>query len=472
MIYESIWTGMPELRDLNSTVSKDFWCQDLPIVESLESGDKRIIRGGLWASQKKFWDLPKEKWIRIFVGGYGSGKTTILMKRMIALALLNSGIPTALCTPNFTNARMHTIPEMKRILEGKRNLTRGLLTYEYSGGPPPFFTIYYKGLVGIIWIVSGDNPETLKGPNLAAAGMDEPFIQDQAVFDQLKLRVRAPLATRRELVIAGTPEGVSNWGQSLCEGELYKSHGGDKGSVGVVRACTYDNLALPQSYLNDLEKNDAKVKRVYIYGEFENLSTGRVYYNFDKFNHIHDLKWSDMRMVKWGVGMDFNVNPMSFVVFSYVVHPVPHVHIEAEYELPNADTEYACEKIRDEWGTDLIDVFPDASGRSRATNAPGGKSDFTILQEHGFRIHAKSQNPSRRDRYNATNRMLSDRVGGRLGVTISSKCTKLSRYLDQYTHEDMNAQESMSHLLDAFSYPIAYLWPVHRPKAATVQAFQ
>ena len=209
------------------------------------------------------------------------------------------------------------------------------------------------------------------------------------------------------------------------------------------------------------------MREAYLEGKFVNFSKGRVYYGYSRDNNAVTI--AAPKGSKWGVGMDFNVNPMACVVFWYTTDDM---HFYQEYELPNADTEYACQHLRGAFGEDLIAVFPDASGKSRGTNAPGGKSDFSILQSHGFRIFAHSANPPRKDRYNATNRMLSPGLGGRCGITINPKgCPKLLSYLDQYTHEHMNAQENMSHLLDAFSYPIAFLHPIIRPKIRLTQNF-
>ncbi len=137
------------------------------------------------------------------------------------------------------------------------------------------------------------------------------------------------------------------------------------------------------------------------------------------------------------------------------------MHVLKEYELPNADTEYACQIAREDWGDELEDVYPDASGKQRATNAPGGISDFTILREQGFTVHARSGNPARRDRFNAANKKFKP-AKGRISLTIDPSCKLLRKYLGQYSHDEMNKQESMSHLLDALTYPIAYLWPVNK----------
>lgn len=464
--YDKALARMP---DPDQTGKNDiaFWDKSLPIVDYPKdpSAPPRIIRGGMWAPQRRLFEDCPEKHIRIFVGGYGSGKSTILIKRMIALALWNTGTETAITSPNYTMSRMGLLVLFKEILAGKKSQTRSAFDYEISLSPVVSIKMFYKGRVGHTYLLSADNPDSLKGYNFSAAGMDEPFIQDFEVYKQLSTRLRHPKTRRKELVIAGTPEGVTTWGKDICEGELYEAN---KENIHVVRASSMDNLATGGTYISDLMRvyTDDRQRRAAMEGEFVNLSSGRVYYKYDQWSNVIDM--DPLPGAKFGVGMDFNVNPMAFVVFWYTKH---HLHYVQEFEQPNSDTEYACQTIRSLYG-DLVDVFPDASGKSRATNAPGGKSDFTTLQQHGFRIHAHASNPTRRDRYNATNGMLSSQNGGIVGVTMSSRCKKLQNYFDQYTHENMNAQESMSHLLDAATYPIAYLYPIVRPRIITVQNFK
>jgi hypothetical protein len=466
--YDAIWARMPD-PDVVISESRTFWRQELPIWEPAPRPDDppKIIVGGMWSPQQLWWNLPQEQWIRVFVGGYGSGKTNILLKRMVALALINAPAPTAITSPNYTMSRQVLLEAIRTLLEGRRHLSRGAFQYKINLSKPMSVELFYKGRHGIIHLLSADNPDHLKGTNLAAAGMDEPFIQDYEVFTQLVARCRDPRAVRSELVIAGTPEGVSNWGQSLCEGKIKEQF---KGAVGVVRASTMDNLATGHRYVNKMidTYTDERVRQAYLEGQFVNLSNGRVYYGFEKSSNVIEV--APPQGARFGIGMDFNVNPMAFCVFWYTTD---HIHYLKEYELPNADTEYACQLLREEWPSELIATFPDASGKSRATNAPGGKSDFSILQQHGFRVYAHSSNPTRRDRYNASNKMLSPGFGGKVGVTISpTGCKQLMVYLDQYTHEHMNKQEAMSHLLDAFSYPIAYLFPLVRPTIQLSSNFQ
>lgn len=465
--YDSIWARMPQLPSAVPEKPKTFWCKDLPEFAPAANGEPpTITRGGMWAPQRLWWDMDAKKWIRVFVGGYGSGKTNILCKRMIQLALENAPAPTAVTSPNYKMAKGVLLRAFKEILEGKRQQTRGAFNYRIKLTIPIEIEVYHGGRSGTIELLSADNPDHLKGRNLAAAGMDEPFLQDYEVFKQLVARLRDPRTKRKELVIAGTPEGVSNWGQSLCEGELFEQY---KGAVGLVRASTLDNLATGQRYVDDMFSTyvDERLRAAYLEGQFVNLSNGVIYYGYDKSSNCIELPIP--RGAKFGVGMDFNVNPMAFCVFW---HTADHLHYMKEYELPNSDTEFAAQTLREEWGADLISTYPDASGKHRTTNAATGKSDFSILQSHGFRIHANSVNPARKDRYNAMNNMLRPGLGSKVGITISpTGCKKLCSYLSQYTYENMNAQEHMSHLLDAAGYPVAYLFPIVRPTVRTAPNF-
>lgn len=58
-------------------------------------------------------------------------------------------------------------------------------------------------------------------------------------------------------------------------------------------------------------------------------------------------------------------------------------------------------------------------------NAPGGKTDFAILDEIGFTVHASSANPAIRDRENTVNQMLQAPL---------TRVVKLLSYLQRYTH--------------------------------------
>jgi hypothetical protein len=395
-----------------------FWIKDPPVLD----GHGQIVRGGMFPHQRAWWELAE--FIKVLVGGYGAGKT---------------------------------------LLAGKQSLLGRDFGFRLRKHPMPTFTIRYRGMESTIVVYSGDKPESLRGPNLAAAWVDEPFLQDIEIYRQMIARIRAPGAKHSELLLTGTPEEL-NWGYDLCMGELKDRH-----SVGVVHAGTWENKSLPKEYVERLRGAfDGKAGQAYVEGKFVNLADGMVYYGFDPGVNVVDFQPGPDTHTINGVtvpkgmevcaGIDFNVNPMSAAVF---VRAGSRIHFIDELELPNADTEFLCSVLRERYGDKIKDVYPDATGSARKTAAPGGKSDFTYIRAAGFNINARHENPKRRDRYNAVNAALKPKEGA-VRMTVASRCKKLIKYLSTYSYDNMSKQEEMSHLLDAATYPIAYLMPVDK----------
>lgn len=421
---------------------REFWRKEP--VEFDEKGS--VVRGGFNAKQLEWWNL--EAFIKLFVAGYGGGKTNILCKRAISSALQNAPASVALVSPTYTMATDTTISTTADMLAGKQSLYgHREFRWRYNGNRHEF-VIHFRGRVARIRVYSGENPTRLKGANLAAAYIDEPFIQDEEVLTQMVARVRHPQARLLEIGMSGTPEEL-NWGYKLATGKL-----GTQLSVGVVRASTLDNPVLHKDYVARLRaKLDPLAQRAFVDGEFVNLSTGRIYYSFDEERNMRRLPLP--KTVQLGAGMDFNVDPMSSAVFWT---NGTHVHFFAELELPNSDTEYACSALKEAyWHHGLRTIYPDASGAQRSTS--GGRSDFSIIRRMGFAIKANASNPMRRDRFTAVNAKLADGT-----ITIDPSCEKLLEYLRTLTHA--NAKKTVgkraTHLTDAFSYPVAYLFPKDR----------
>lgn len=452
-----------------------FWRSDDPTVEETETG-KVVKCGGMFEHQRKFWQLPN--FIKVLVGGYGSGKTLIGAKRIISLALQNAPVPVAAVSPTFPLARHTTIATIRALLAGKQTILGRQFVWKYNHQYHEF-TIRYRGRTASIFVYSGDDPDALRGPNLGAAWLDEPFLMELAVFEQMNYRVRHPLARHREIYCTGTPEQL-NWGYDLCVGEMR-----DRYDVGMITASTRSNFALPGDYLERLEAGmDEKAALAYIDGAFVNLAKGQVYYGFSAECVVEQpfpITGDGKPAAEFGVGMDFNVNPMAACCW-YITGG--RMHVFDEIELPNADTEFMCETLRDrkiwldadgkptdkkdrrakqvEYGKFITTVCPDATGSHRHTSAPGAKSDFTYIRAAGFHIDAPPENPKRRERYNNVNGALKSRSGVSR-VTVSPRCKKLIKYLGLYNHELMNKQKEMSHLLDAFGYPISRRYPIYKP---------
>lgn len=423
-----------------------FWRKEDPVLDALGS----VIKGGMWSHQREWWD--STQFIKALITGYGAGKTLIACKRAISLALENAPSPHICVSPSYKVARRTIIPTIKALLDGKMTVRKDL-SYRYNKTEFEFI-IRCGSREGLIWVLSGDDPASLKGPNVGSAGIDEPFIQDRSVFDQVLARVRDPVATHREITLTGTPEDL-NWGYDICEGEEKENF-----DLVLVRASTTANKALPPDYALRLKKGfTAKAAQAYLDGRFVSLSEGLVYYGFDADINVVDLPDPGHEL---GVGMDFNVDPMSAIVFWV---NGPRMHVIDEIEMPNADTEQLCSDLRERYPGRIRTVYPDASGKSRRSSAPGGKSDFWYIRQAGFDIDAPAANPLIRDRYNAVNGRFKPAAGGPT-LTISPKCRKLKNYLMGYSHQKLNKQKEMSHILDALGYPVHRLFPI-KPKIAS-----
>lgn len=424
---------------------KSFWRKDVPVMDG-----HRIKRGGMWHHQRAWWELPN--FVRLLVGGFGAGKTISICKWAINKALRNSPHPVALVSPTYNIARQTTITTIMEMLEGKRSLLRDL-TWTYNKNEH-LFTFRVRRLVGKIIIYSGDNPLSLRGPNLAAAGIDEPFIQDREVFEQIVARVRHPAAFDKGIALSGTPEQL-NWGYDLAEGDLSERY-----DVGIVHADTRENKALEPDYARRLlEGYDEQAAKAYVEGQFVHLGKGLVVYAFDPVEHIVPLaRPANAKLV---CGMDFNVDPMAATVAW--VHE-KHMHIFAEHELPNSDTEDMCGLLKElYWDQGLRDIFPDPTGNRRQSNAPAGVTDMAIIKRFGFTVRAPQAPWPRRDRFNALNGKLKPRDGA-VSLTMSPECKRLRRCYSTYSHENLNtdAGKEASHLVDASSYPVVYLFPIKR----------
>ena len=428
-----------------------------------------LVRGGMWPSQRKWWELPN--FVRLLVGGYGAGKTMLLCKRHIELALSHPAAPTAIVSPTYGMAKETTISTSHELLDGAGKLQRmwgGDLVYEYRKSSPYEFCITHfpvlgdgttcKSTTGRLLIYSGEDPLKLKGPNLGSAGIDEPFIQEYEVFEQMVARTRHRKAPKIEINLTGTPESINNWGYDLAEGDLSSKY-----DIGIVRMSTTENKALNKGFVDRLlAQYDPKAAQAYVHGMFVNLAAGLVYYSFDRQENVVELiRPSGSEL---GSGMDFNVNPMCATVFWYVGGSNPHIHYFDEIELPNSDTQEMCHVLGERyWKQGLRNVYPD-SNAGRATNQPAGKTDYTYIEQAGFVVNRNAGgNPHRRDRFNCVNGLLSP-SGGRIRMTISPNCKKLIKYNSLYSHELMNshAHKRMSHLLDARDYPAWALFPLSR----------
>ena len=389
----------------------------------------KIRQDKMLSHQLQWWNLPNR--YRLMVGGYGSGKTYIGALRSIFLSYINKPLPGMYVSPT------HGLAQKTIILTLKEIFRRSDIDFTFNQNKGEFRIHNWDGL---IWIGSGDKPDSLRGPNLSWAGIDEPFIQKREVFEQMTARVRHPGAVQSEIFLTGTPEEL-NWGYQLVNDP--------KIDIGTVNASTLDNPYLPQDYKDSLlaayspEQIDA-----YVMGKFVNLTQGRVYKDFNRDKHVMKRETEGWEI---GAGMDFNVDAMSCEIFAFTKK---EIHVFDEIRLKNSGTYDMAEALNEKYPG--IKVMPDSTGASRKTSST--QSDHDILKQAGFQLLAPRKNPPVRDRVNAVNRLLREER-----ITFHN-CPNLIMDMERnvWRNGDIDKRDpEQTHASDAMGYAINWLFPIH-----------
>lgn len=209
-----------------------------------------------------------------------------------------------------------------------------------------------------------------------------------------------------------------------------------------------DNLEnIDDEYLEMLSQLPEKERDRFLNGLFSDASDGQAYYSFDREKHVQDIAFTNGALY---IGMDFNVAPMTAVIFQFVNNKF---HILDEAFLMNSDTYKMCDYLlRKKYRGNII---PDSTGRNRKTS---GKSDHDILKENGFKVMS-THNPFVTDRVNNVNRLLtSDRI------VIHPRCKKLINDLEKVSWKDnkldQKTDSTLTHISDALGYGLWKLEPI------------
>ena len=390
--------------------------------------------------QLKWWNL--RNFIKILVGGFGCGKTFIGALRAIYLSHLHAPLPGQYISPTYDMMMKTIVPTIKGIA-----LESGLdVTYNHS-----MKRFHIANWDGEIWLGSGDNPDSLRGPNLKWAGIDEPFIQKPDVMTFMLSRIR-PRVKGEELFLTGTPEEL-NWGYDLCMNDS------NKYDIGFVVGKTKDNVFLGKEYYDTLSSAYSKEQReAYLEGKFVNLKVGRAYKAFDRDKHIRHM---DVDGLEICAGIDFNVDYMSAEVFA---HGNGWMHFIDEIRLSNSNSFELADALARRYPG--IRIYPDATGSTRKTSST--KSDHQIFRDAGFTIYARRENPRVMDRVNAVNSMF---MNDRLSIE-PNKCEWLVKDLERVTFKsgdlDKTSDPALTHASDGAGYAVAYLYPVQKREAFTI----
>ena len=307
-----------------------------------------------------------------------------------------------------------------------------------------------------ISLKGADNADSLRGVGLDFLVMDEFADIDPEAFYEV---LRPTLADKQgRALFIGTPRGMGNWSY-----DLYQMPQEDPDTWSSFQYTTLDGGNVDELEIDQARKLlDSRTFQQEFEATF--VSAGnRVWYAFDR---VHNIKpyTGNAAAQTIAIGMDFNIDPMSAVIFA---REGDHVWAIDEIEMYSSNTQEMVAEIRSRYNklvADRIWVYPDPACRQRKTSA-GGFTDLSILQNAGFVVKAPNSHNQIREGVNAVNSMLCS-AGGDRRFFVDPRCKRLIECLERHNYKPgttvPDKDTGYDHLTDAARYYFDYVWPVRR----------
>jgi hypothetical protein len=320
--------------------------------------------------------------------------------------------------------------------------------------------LHFVSAASFILLRSLDEPERLRGTNLAWFGIDELSYASEDAWLRLEARLRDPKAQALSGFGVWTPQG-HDW----IYRRFIKS---PVAGYGCIRARPFENrflLMRTPDYYERLESSyDPKFYEQEAKGEYVNSRADRVYHCFNAAVHVIDSRYEPHLPLLWG--LDFNVAPMSSVI---VQKKGQRLVVIDEIVLDRATTNDACDEFRNRYRghAALLEIFGDANGNSQHTT---GTTDYTAMRNYlyqaGFRnvsYRVPKSNPPVLDRIRKVNALLTNALG-EVGLEVSSKCKELIKDFEEVMYKpgsgviDKGRDPLRTHASDALGYVIWELY--------------
>jgi hypothetical protein len=413
---------------------------------------KRSIQYTPLDSQTKFHEAgPRFKG---FSGPVGSGKSAALCQEAIRLAYVNAGRTGLIGAPTFAMLRDSTQAAMTESLQ-KSGIPYSLNKAEN--------VLTITDVDSRILLRSLDEPERLRGTNLAWFGVDELTYASEDAWVRLEARLRDPKATELCGFAVWTPKGFDWVYRRFIQNPVEGYH--------VVQARPYENrhllMKVPDFYERLKKSYDEKFFEQEVLGLYLNPQDGLVYRSFNRMVNVEEMELDPALPIRWA--LDFNVDPMSSVIVQVSGY---EVRVLDEIVLKRASTTEACEAFLKRYGghRQRLMIYADANAHRMQTT---GMSDREMIErclaEHGvanvdFRI--PRGNPPVRDRVCIVNRKLMS-ASGDVDLKVHPRCKGLIADFESVTYRkdtseiDKDSDPRLTHLTDAVGY---LLWQEYGPK--------
>lgn len=368
-------------------------------------------------------------------GGLGSGKSWWLVFKMLQLSALNQDMAGGLLCPSLPEFKKDMLPLFEEWLDKfdvayKYHKTDKYFLFPWSDAP--------------LYIFTAEND--IKGPNLAYMGVNEYSSIKLKQIQQMIGRVRLKGAPHPQRCFAGTPEDEHLWLEEFVTKQTQKKN------LHIVETTTMDNKHQDPEYVQILKDTlDDNQFKLYVLGQRIRLTTDSFYYSYSKDVNNYDCQHDEELTVY--ANLDFNVGNMT-TTLAHVIGSGRSKQLLFFGEIVltdfGSDTEAMGNAIRERFHPSRCILTVDASAKARKTS---GKSDVKILENMGFTVRYKSQNPRMRKRQVMVNGLLAKR-----NILINPKtCPMLTRDLlrvvqDKVTFEKKKDKPELTHASDTLDY--------------------
>lgn len=375
----------------------------------------------------------------LFGGGLGSGKTYAGAAWTTIQIIKHPGVNGVITANSYKQLNRATLATLFKLWD------EWGIPYRYLKNAGEIEVFDTK-----IYCVSMDNYDDLRGFEVGWAWSDECAFYKREAFDVLIGRIRDKRGSCQWKGTT-TPNGY-NW---LYDEFVEKANADKK----IIKSKTTENAAnLADSYIKSLNNTyDSKLAQQELEGEFVNLTSGKVYYSFDRRTHVKEVSDNSIRHSMVHVGLDFNVHPLCGVF----VYPVGNkLLVKSEMRLEDSNTFEASKEILKRYPTEALTVICDETGNRRKSSSSKVdgvyQTDHEILKRAGLHL-TKFRNPAVKDRFNNLNRLFEQ---GR--IIIDPSCQYLIKDLEQLVYD--NKDEMLSHISDALGYAAWHFFPLKKPK--------
>ena len=338
-----------------------------------------------YARTDDFYDLHVPVWNHYEAHGiihHNSGKTYTLVVKQVLLCFRSQGFTHLFLEPTIPLIDDVALPTWNLILE------KYGIPHTFRVSPRPVFKLLLPGGETPILLRSMENYERLIGVNAASIASDETDTTRQEVAEKAMIRLqgRVRVGNCPQIAAASTPEGY---------GFMYTFFEEQKAdNKKLYRGKSEDNPYLDKDFVEDLKsKYHPQLVKAYLNGEFVNLESATVFYEFDRAKHTTGVFLPEPaeRIV---FGADFNVG-QCHALYGVIRAGQKGQELHCFAESKVADTFALVTHLQHKYprhlAAGLITCYPDASGSHDSTSST--QSDHEILRGAGVKVVAERRNP-------------------------------------------------------------------------------